>query len=52
MRAFVCVGLSIIVTLLIFGVWSHYCTSCCDGNPCNPELYAQMIREGTRQAPD
>lgn len=41
MRAFICVGLAIIGTLLIIGVQAHYCLECCNGQPCNPELIRQ-----------
>lgn len=39
MRAFVCVGFAIIAALLIIGVISENCLECCNGQPCNPELY-------------
>jgi hypothetical protein len=42
MRAFVCVGSAIICALLIIGVWSEYCTTCCNGEPCNPELRVNL----------
>lgn len=42
MRAFICVGIAIIGTLLIMGTYAHYCRTCCNGEPCNPELRSKQ----------
>lgn len=44
MKAFICVGIAIIGTLLTISWYSSVCTKCCDGNPCNPKLYAEKRR--------
>lgn len=38
MRAFICVGAAVIAALCLIGVEATYCTTCCNGEPCNPEL--------------
>lgn len=40
MRAFVCVGFAIIAAFCIISVVAERCLECCNGQPCNPELYA------------
>ena len=37
-------GVIYIVPLLIISWYSSVCTKCCDGNPCNPKLYAEKRR--------
>lgn len=38
MKAFVCAGLAVILGLIIFAWNAETCLTCCDGQPCNPEL--------------
>jgi hypothetical protein len=38
MRAFVAMGSAIIVGLILCSIYAEYCTTCCNGVPCNPEL--------------
>lgn len=38
MKAFVVVGLTIILTLTLITAIAHVCTECCNGEPCNPDL--------------
>lgn len=44
MRAFVCVGLAIILTFMIISVFAEHCLGCCNGEPCNPELRAKYLQ--------
>lgn len=46
MRAFVCVGFAIIAALLIISIIAERCETCCNGQPCNPELRASDIDAG------
>jgi hypothetical protein len=43
MKAFVCAGLAIILGLIAIGIYAEHCTTCCNGEPCNPELRAQLL---------
>jgi hypothetical protein len=45
MRAFVCVGLAIILTFIILGAYAEHCLECCNGEPCNPELRAKVLKD-------
>lgn len=49
MRVFVAIGFAIIITLTLITLWSERCLTCCDGQPCNPDLYvnrANMFTPG------
>lgn len=45
MRAFICVGLAIIITFIIIGIQAHSCLECCNGEPCNPKLREKVLRD-------
>lgn len=34
MRAFICVGIAIILGLIAIGITATRCERCCDGQPC------------------